>query len=107
MNQADKVNGWTALMQATFYCHRPVISCLISAGADPTITAINGCTALDLATLVDDQESALVRLLANTTIQIIPPSLEMSNRRRLQANRRDQQSVNNLLQCRHLKIFQK
>ena len=87
MNQADRVNGWTALMQATFYCHRPVISCLISAGADPTITAINGCSALDLATLVDDEESALVRLLASHTIEIIPPSLEMSSRRRLQAHR--------------------
>ena len=93
MNHADKVNGWTALMQATFYCHRPVISCLLQAGADPTVTAINGCTALDLATLVDDQESALVRLLASHTIMIIPPSLEMSGRR-LQANRQDQQSVN-------------
>ena len=80
-------------MQATFYCHRPVISCLISAGADPTITAINGCTALDLATLVDDEESALVRLLASHTIEIIPPSLEMSSRRRLNAHRQDRQSV--------------
>ena len=62
-------------MQATFYCHKPVISLLISVGADPTITAHNGCTALDLATLVDDEESGLVRLLASTTIEMIPPSL--------------------------------
>ena len=48
-------------MQATFYCHKPVISFLISAGADPTLTATNGCTALDLATLVDDVQSSLVR----------------------------------------------
>ena len=74
-------------MQATFYCHRPVISCLLSVGADPTITATNGCTALDLATLVDDEDSGLVRLLATHTIEIIPPSLEMSSRRRLEANR--------------------
>ena len=75
VNHRDKVNGWTALMQATFYCHKPVISLLISVGADPTITAHNGCTALDLATLVDDEESGLVRLLASTTIEMIPPSL--------------------------------
>ena len=78
INHRDKVNGWTALMQATFYCHKSVISTLVEAGADPTIAGQNGCTALDLATLVDDTNSDLVRMLATHSIQIKPPSLEMS-----------------------------
>ena len=65
-------------MQATFYCHKSVISTLVEAGADPTIAGQNGCTALDLATLVDDTNSDLVRMLATHSIQIKPPSLEMS-----------------------------
>ena len=39
--------------------------------ADPTIAAFNGCTALDLATLVDTKDSELVRQLATRTIQVI------------------------------------
>ena len=39
--------------------------------ADPTIAAFNGCTALDLATLVDTKDSQLVRQLATRTIQVV------------------------------------
>ena len=82
-------------MQATFYCHKEVITALLEAGADPTLAGHNGCTALgenkwwtpvctihctvaDLATLVDDSASEVVRLLATQHIQTKPPSLEMS-----------------------------
>ena len=61
MNQQDRVSGWTALMQATFYGHQEVVTALLRGGADPTVTAFNGCTALDLATLVDsDQDCRMV-----------------------------------------------
>ena len=33
-------------MQATFYCHKQVITALLEAGADPTLAGHNGCTAL-------------------------------------------------------------
>ena len=36
-----------------------------------SLTGFNGCTALDLATLVDDKDSALVRLLAAHTIMVM------------------------------------
>jgi len=77
LNHQDRVNGWTALMQATFYCHGPVAAALLHAGADPTVTAHNGCTALDLATLVDDADCALIRQLATHTIRVAPPSLSL------------------------------
>ena len=80
INHQDRVNGWTSLMQATFYSHKAIISALIDAGADPSITANNGCTALDLATLVDDGNCAMVRLLATHTIESVPPSLLMSSK---------------------------
>jgi ankyrin repeat protein len=80
LNHQDRVNGWTSLMQATFYGHKAIISALIDAGADPSITANNGCTALDLATLVDDGNCEMVRLLATHTIEMVPPSLLMSSK---------------------------
>ena len=46
MNAKDFIYGWTPLMQATFYGHREVTKLLLKCGADPTITAFNGCTAL-------------------------------------------------------------
>jgi len=77
LNHQDRVNGWTALMQSTFYCHARVAAALLHAGADPTITAHNGCTALDLATLVDDTDCGLIRQLATHTIRVAPPSLAL------------------------------
>ena len=49
------------IYQATFYCHKTVIQSLLKAGADPTIVGHNGCSALDLATLVDDNNTELIR----------------------------------------------
>ena len=46
MNAKDFIYGWTPLMQATFYGHQEVTKSLLKCGADPTITAFNGCTAL-------------------------------------------------------------
>ena len=71
----DFVNGWTALMQATFYGQKHIAKTLLKAGADPTSCANNGCTALDLATLVEETDTELLRLLAGQTIEACPPSL--------------------------------
>ena len=40
------LTNWCYLMQATFYCHKQVITALLEAGADPTLVGHNGCTAL-------------------------------------------------------------
>jgi len=82
LNHQDKVTGWTALMQATFFSHIDIVELLLQSDADVSLTAQNGCTALDLATLVDDKDSALVRLLAAYTIQKVPPSLVLTPSRR-------------------------
>ncbi len=50
---------------------------LLSRGADPTIAATNGCTALDLATLVEETDTELLRMLAKKTVQDAPPALEI------------------------------
>jgi len=82
LNHQDKVTGWTALMQATFFSHIDIVELLLQSDADVSLSAQNGCTALDLATLVDDKDSALVRLLAAYTIQKVPPSLVLTPSRR-------------------------
>ncbi len=48
---------------------------LLERGADPTIVAFNGCTALDLATLMEESDTEVLRLLAGQTIELAPPSL--------------------------------
>ncbi len=73
LNAKDPVHGWTALMQATFYGQREVSKILLKSGADPTIAANNGCTALDLATLVEETDTSIIRLLATETVTIAPP----------------------------------
>ncbi len=75
LNAKDPIHGWTALMQATFFGQREVAKILLKSGADPTIAANNGCTALDLATLVEETDTSIIRLLANETITIAPPVL--------------------------------
>ena len=64
-------------MQATFYGHRNVARRLLEAGADPLLSATNGCTALDLATLVEETDTELLRLLAGSAIEACPPSLSL------------------------------
>ena len=51
-----RVNFWKFRWQATFYGHTEVVTALLEAGADPTVRAKSGCTALDLATLVDSNQ---------------------------------------------------
>ena len=46
---------------------------LKKAGADPTVAAKNGCTALDLALLIEDTDTDAIRLLAQETVSIAPP----------------------------------
>ena len=70
LNPKDFVYGWTPLMQATFYNHEEVTKILLKFGADPTITAYNGCTALDLATLMEDSNTTVIRMLAEETVNI-------------------------------------
>lgn len=71
----DGVNGWTALMQATFYGHKAIAKYLLDKGANPCIAAFNNCTALDLASLVEETDTQLLRLLAGKTIDKAPPLL--------------------------------
>lgn len=50
---------------------------LLSRGADSTITASNGFTALDLATLVEETDTELLRMLAKKTVDDAPPAIVM------------------------------
>ncbi len=43
--------------------------------SDPTISATHGCTALDLASLMEETDTDLIRLLAGQTIEAAPPSM--------------------------------
>lgn len=87
LDHQDHVNGWTALMQATFFNHIDIVKVLIHHKADLTLVGHTGCTALDLATLVDDKNSELVRLLAEHTIQQAPPNLVLTPTTRRQPPR--------------------
>lgn len=62
-------------MQATFYCHKTIAKYLLNSGADPNVVAFNGCTALDLACLMEETDSELLRLLASKAIEKDPPTL--------------------------------
>ncbi|ESO83073.1 hypothetical protein LOTGIDRAFT_236848 [Lottia gigantea] len=70
INKQDSVSGWTALMQATYHGKKNVAMYLLSKDADVNIHAKNGCTAFDMASLIDDVDTELVRLLAAKAMQI-------------------------------------
>ena len=82
LDKQDKVNGWTPLMQATFYGHKNVSRLLIENGADPTIVAFNGCTALDLAALMEETDTDTLRMLAKQTIEFAPPTMRFDLKRK-------------------------
>ena len=46
-------NGWTALMYASYHCHKETVQLLLNHGADVNLKNEEGQTALDLA---DDEE---------------------------------------------------
>mmetsp|Transcript_23305 Transcript_23305/g.60992 ORF Transcript_23305/g.60992 Transcript_23305/m.60992 type:complete len:963 (+) Transcript_23305:153-3041(+) len=62
----DAISQWTALMNATYYGHRSVVRLLVQSGANIVLTAQNGCTAYDIASLIGDTE--IVHLLAAASI---------------------------------------
>ncbi|XP_064641008.1 ankyrin repeat and SAM domain-containing protein 6-like isoform X2 [Lineus longissimus] len=70
IDKQDTISGWTALMQATYHGKKNVAKLLINAGANVTIPAKNGCTAFDMASLIDDVETELLRLLAAKAMQV-------------------------------------
>ncbi|XP_037084777.1 ankyrin repeat and SAM domain-containing protein 6-like [Pollicipes pollicipes] len=72
VNQQDPSTGWTALMQAVFHDHAAIVKILLTAGADANLRAHNGCTAFDLASLVDSKPD-MIRLLAACTYKYTPP----------------------------------
>ncbi|XP_070574733.1 ankyrin repeat and SAM domain-containing protein 6-like [Ptychodera flava] len=73
-NRQDTASGWTALMQATYYGKREVAKYLINQGADVNTQAKDGCTAFDLAVLIDDADTTeLVRLLASVAMKVNKP----------------------------------
>ncbi|XP_077982185.1 ankyrin repeat and SAM domain-containing protein 6-like [Glandiceps talaboti] len=74
VNRQDTASGWTALMQATYYGKREAAKYLINQGADVNIQAKDGCTAFDLAVLIDDADTTeLVRLLASVGMKVNKP----------------------------------
>ncbi|CAH1270061.1 ANKHD1 [Branchiostoma lanceolatum] len=73
INKQDNISGWTALMQAVYYGKKAVAKYLITAGADVNIQAMNGCTAFDMASLIDDIDTELVRLLAAKAMKVNKP----------------------------------
>ncbi|WAR13333.1 ANKS6-like protein [Mya arenaria] len=70
INKQDNISGWTALMQATYHGKKSVAIFLINVGADVSTQAKNGCTAFDMASLIDDVDTELLRLLANKTMHV-------------------------------------
>ncbi|KAL4234976.1 Ankyrin repeat and SAM domain-containing protein 6 [Mactra antiquata] len=70
INKQDSISGWTALMQATYHGKKAVAMFLINVGADVTTQAKNGCTAFDMASLIEDADTELLRLLANKTMHV-------------------------------------
>ena len=54
---------------------------LLWRSADSTIAATNGCTALDLATLVEETDTELLRMLAKKTVEDTPPDIVMPDKR--------------------------
>ncbi|KAL5021336.1 hypothetical protein ScPMuIL_000491 [Solemya velum] len=70
INKQDSISGWTALMQATYHGKKNVAMFLITIGADVSIQAKNGCTAFDMASLIDDVDTELLRVLASKVMHI-------------------------------------
>lgn len=70
INKQDTISGWTALMQATYHAKKSVAMYLLDRGADVRIQAKNGCTAFDMASLIDDVDTELVRKLASKAISV-------------------------------------
>ncbi|CAG2192383.1 ANKS6 [Mytilus edulis] len=70
INKQDTISGWTALMQATYHGKKSIAMFLLDKGADVRIQANNGCTAFDMASLIDDVDTELVRKLASKTIAV-------------------------------------
>ncbi|XP_031564068.1 ankyrin repeat and SAM domain-containing protein 6-like isoform X2 [Actinia tenebrosa] len=68
INSQDKISGWTALMQATYYRHKQVVKLLLDHSADVNIQADDGCTAFDMASIIGDTD--ILRLLASVTMQL-------------------------------------
>ncbi|GAB1603336.1 ankyrin repeat and SAM domain-containing protein 6-like [Argonauta hians] len=70
-NKQDSISGWTALMQATYHGQKSVAIFLINeAKCEVTVQAKNGCTAFDMASLLDDVDTELLRLLAEKTMRV-------------------------------------
>ncbi|RUS71201.1 hypothetical protein EGW08_021037 [Elysia chlorotica] len=70
VNKQDVISGWTALMQATYHGKKNVAMFLLSIGADVTLQAKNGCTAFDMASLIDDVDTELLRQLAAKAMHV-------------------------------------
>ncbi|PVD20507.1 hypothetical protein C0Q70_18663 [Pomacea canaliculata] len=70
INKQDIISGWTALMQATYHGKKQVAMFLLNAGADVSIQAKNGCTAFDMASLIDDVDTELLRMLASKALHV-------------------------------------
>ena len=83
----DRVSRWTALMNAAYYGHVNVVKVLIAAGANVALTAHNGCTAFDIASLIGDTE--LVHLFAATSMRPPTPSRHTAVRQRGEEKGRD------------------
>jgi len=69
INAKDFDNGWTALMQATYYDQTEIAKYLIKRGANVNLRAKNGVTALDMAMLINLNDTELFRMLANRSIE--------------------------------------
>ncbi|XP_040818835.1 ankyrin repeat and SAM domain-containing protein 6 isoform X1 [Ochotona curzoniae] len=70
VDKQDNVHGWTALMQATYHGNKEVVRYLLNQGADVTLRTKNGYTAFDLAMLLSEPDTELVRLLACVCMQV-------------------------------------
>ncbi|XP_005095515.1 ankyrin repeat and SAM domain-containing protein 6 [Aplysia californica] len=84
VNKQDLISGWTALMQATYHGKKNVAMFLLSIGADVNIQAKNGCTAFDMASLIDDVDTELLRQLAAKAMQVA--KVEKSKKSRSKTN---------------------
>ncbi|XP_013379306.1 ankyrin repeat and SAM domain-containing protein 6 [Lingula anatina] len=65
VNKQDCISGWTAIMQALYHGKKAMAKYLIGVGADVSLQAKNGCTAFDMASLIDDVDTELLRVLAS------------------------------------------
>ncbi|XP_043224289.1 ankyrin repeat and SAM domain-containing protein 6-like [Amphibalanus amphitrite] len=72
VDQPEPTTGWTPLMHAVFHNHPEMVKLLLSSGADANVRDHKGCTAFDLASLVDSSPD-MIRLLAACTYKFTPP----------------------------------